>query len=364
MVQKRLKPHEVRKYGFNPETKTNVYHIKDDIWEKILEDRKLQHAHPGLVEYCETAGVPVDAVSHYWSKGEFHSVFARQGQPTYEEIRDDLITEMTKYAPVYPVINREVPRRGHLLVIDPADIHVGKIASTLETGIEYNSQIAIRRAMEGVKGVLDKSASFEIDKINLIIGNDILHIDTPKGTTTSGTSMDTDIMWYDAFRMARKLYTDIIEMLMTIADVHVTFNPSNHDYMSGFQLADAISCWFHNSENVTFDVSIAHRKYFRYGQNLIGTTHGDGAKTNSLPILMAQEAKEDWSKTKYRYIFTHHVHRKMAEDVIGISIESLRTVTPADSWHHRNGFEHNPLAVEGFIHDKDHGQIARLTHLF
>ena len=60
---------------------------------------------------------------------------------------------------------------------------------------------------------------------------------------------------------------------------------------------------------MTFDVSISHRKYFKYGSSLIGTTHGDGAKTNDLPLLMAQESNE-WANTKHRYFYTHHVHHK------------------------------------------------------
>lgn len=361
---KRLRPYEVDMLGLNKDTKTNTYRLDAEQWARVEAARLVQHQHPGLADYCEQHGVPVESVSHYWSKGKHYSVFAKQGQLTYEEVRDKIIEEMNVYSPVYPELKRKMSVDGHLLVIDPADLHVGKIASVLETGVAYNSQIAIKRAKEGVQGILDKSSNYEIDQILFVIGNDILHVDTPKGTSTAGTVMDTDGMWYDNFRMARQLYTDIIEMLLPLANIHVVFNPSNHDYMSGFQLADSLASWFHNNKNVTFDVSIAHRKYYKYHSNLIGTTHGDGAKTNSLPILMAQEAGQEWATTKHRYIYTHHVHRKMAEDVIGIAIESLRTISPADSWHHRNGFEHNPLAVEGFIHNKEHGQVARFTHLF
>jgi hypothetical protein len=67
--------------------------------------------------------------------------------------------------------------------------------------------------------------------------------------------------------------------------MYISFNPSNHDYQSGFFLADVISSWFRNNKNITFDCSIAHRKYFAYGTSLIGTTHGDGAKANDLPFV-------------------------------------------------------------------------------
>jgi hypothetical protein len=150
---------------------------------------------------------------------------------------------------------------------------------------------------------------------------------------------------------------------MQIADVHFMYNPSNHDYTHGFFLADSIKSWYRDCDNITFDSSINHRKYFTYGNSLIGTTHGDGAKWQDLGKLAAVESP-DWSATKHRYVYTHHVHHKIVKDDIGVTIESLRSPSGTDGWHHRNGYQHAPKAVEGFIHSKEHGQVARFTHLF
>ena len=106
-----------------------------------------------------------------------------------------------------------------------------------------------------------------------------------------------------------------------------------------------------------------HRKYYTWNNNLIGTTHGDGAKEDLLPLLMAQESK-DWSTTKHRYIYTHHVHHKKSKDYIGVTVESLRSPSGTDGWHHKNGYQHAPKAIEGFIHCPEHGQVARLVHIF
>ena len=133
--------------------------------------------------------------------------------------------------------------------------------------------------------------------------------------------------------------------------------------MTGFFLADVIKTHFRHCKNITFDCSIAHRKYFKYHKNLIGTTHGDGAKNQDLPLLMATERPILWSETDYRYVYTHHVHHKVAKDFIGCTVESLRSPSPADSWHDRKGYT-SKQAIEGFIHHKENGQIARLTHYF
>jgi hypothetical protein len=251
-----------------------------------------------------------------------------------------------------------------LLVVDPADIHIGKLCEAFETGEDYNNQIAVKRVKDGVQGILDKCTGFNIDKILFIGGNDILHIDTPRRTTTAGTPQDTDGMWYSNFLIAKQLYVDILETLLSVADVHFTFNPSNHDYTHGFFLADVIQTWFRGCDNITFDCSIAHRKGYLYGKNLIGTTHGDGAKHGDLPLLLATEFPHEWSISKHRYVYTHHVHHKTSKDIMSVCVESLRSPSGTDSWHHRNGYQHSPKAVEAFIHHKDFGQVCRISHIF
>jgi len=318
-------------------------------------------------EYCEDAGVPTKDVKHGWVKTKDTSLFFTnpdyEGAVSYDQIRDKLVAELKSYSPKYPTIKRNKSKDGHLLVIDPADVHIGKLCEAFETGEDYDTNIAVKRVLEGVQGIIDKSQGYNIDKILFIGGNDILHIDNPKRQTTSGTPQDTDGMWYSNFLKAKQVYVDVLEMLIPVADVHFTFNPSNHDYQSGFFLADVISSWFRNNKNITFDCSIAHRKYFAYGTSLIGTTHGDGAKAQDLPLLMAVESN-DWGNTKHRYVYTHHVHHKTSKDYQGVTVESLRSPSGTDSWHHRNGYQHAPKAIEGFLHSKEHGQIARFTHLF
>jgi hypothetical protein len=156
--------------------------------------------------------------------------------------------------------------------------------------------------------------------------------------------------------------------MLPYADIRVIYNPSNHDYMSGFMLAQTIEAYYRQHPNVTFDNSIAHRKYYRYGNNLIATSHGDGAKLNDTPLLMASEQPLMWSECHYRYIYLHHVHHKQThkfmsgKDFIGVTAEYVRSPSPSDSWHDRNGYVGAKKAVEAFVHSFAHGQVARLTH--
>lgn len=376
-LQLGLTPNKSNRYRIDSETEKKYLELIQDSttdsnnyttkghFTAIADDGSLMD----IEEYCEHYGLDYSKIRSWklithTAIPFYNVVFYENFKDTQDTFREDLIKDLRQYSPNFPKLERVENNDSYLLVIDPADIHIGKLASAFETGETYNNQVAVQRVLSGVRGILEKVSSFKIDKILFIGGNDILHIDNPKRTTTSGIPQDTDGMWHSNFLIAKKLYVDVLEILLSVADVHFTFNPSNHDYMNGFFLAQVIEAYFKNCENITFDCSIAHRKGFKYHNNLIGTTHGDGAKQQDLPLLMAQEFPIEWSQTKHRYIYTHHVHHKTSKDYIGITVESLRSPSGTDSWHSRNGYQHAPKAVEAFLHCKHNGQIARITNLF
>jgi len=342
--------HSLAKYIFR-----NKKHFTDD--------------NEGIYNATESLDISNRNVKHLWVKNKEASLFVKN--PDYveaevdelEKLQADLIESLKKYSPKFPKLVRNKNTNGHCLVVDPSDLHIGKMANSFETGEDYDNQIAVKRALDGVKGILDKVQSFHIDKILFVGGNDVLHFDNPNRTTTGGTPQDACASWNENFLIAKDLYVDILELLLSVADVHFVFNPSNHDYTNGFFLVQVIQTYFRNCKNITFDNDLRHRKYFRYFNNLIGSTHGDAGKIADLPMLMAHESK-DWVDCKHKYIYTHHVHHKQSKDYMGVCVESLRSPSATDSWHHKSGYQHAPQAVEGFLHDKEHGQIARISHFF
>ena len=182
-----------------------------------------------------------------------------------QQIFDSVNKFIEGYSPEYKSIKRK--KGNHLLVINPADIHIGKYANELETGESYNCETAVMRVLEGVQGLIDKSKGFDVEKILFCIGNDVLHIDNVYNTTTKGTHQDTDGKWWEHYQIALMLYVRVIEMLREIAPVDVLHSMSNHDYQSGFHLAHTLKAWFRKADDVQFDISVAHRKYYQYGAN-------------------------------------------------------------------------------------------------
>ena len=345
------------------------YRLKEDEWNLIDEYRTDKKAKSLLADECNEVGIDVNSVSHYWYKSKKFSIFAKPNEYTRDEFLKSIEDLISNYSPSYPHIDYPKREDGHLLIINPADVHIGKFADSLETGDDYNIEIAKERVREGVKGILRNAEGFPIEKILFCIGNDILHTDNTMGSTTRLTPQDTDGKWFRHFTEALELYVEIVEMLIQIAPVDCVHSMSNHDYMSGFHLAHALKSWYRNTDSVYVDADPKHRKYYSWKNSLIGLTHGDGAKLNNLPLHMAQEEPKMWAETKYRYWYLHHLHHKQrykfmsSFDNIGVTVEFLRSPSGSDSWHYQKGYTGSIKAVEGFIHNK-YGQIAHLTHIF
>jgi hypothetical protein len=281
---------------------------------------------------------------------------------------------------------------GALLVVDLADVHIGKLTVQSETGYQYSRTAAVDRMLRGTQALLAKSRGHGVARVLFVLGNDILHVDTPKSQTTSGTPQDTHGSIHEMYRDAQAAYIAAIECCAAEYHVDLIYCPSNHDWLMGWALANAIGTWFRDHPNVhssEYSLSESHRKYYRYEGNLIGLTHGDGAREADLYPLMMTEARSHVSEAQHRYWYLHHFHHKIRKaqgvrphdrekDHIGLTviksgvasqvgdnvqIEYVRSPSPPDSWHDRNGYV-NRQAVECFIHDPHEGQNARFTHWF
>ena len=326
--------------------------------------------HKGLEKECSEQGIPIESVNYYWHKSKRYSINATNNKFDREQFLKEIEETVKKHAPNPPKIKYKKHKEKHLLIVNPADIHIGKYAAKTETGQDYNIDIAKKRVIEGIQGITELAAGFPIDRILFAIGNDVLHIDNVYNTTTKGTRQDVIGKWHEHFQHALELYIWAIEYLRKIAPVDAIHSMSNHDYQSGFHLAHTLKAYFHKDKNIVVDALPKHRKYYRYGNSLIGFSHGDGAKTNDLPLLMANEAKDDWSETKHRYWYLHHVHHRIrykwldGKDYHGCTVEFMRSPAADDSWHNRKGYTATPKGVQAHIHHKTHGQVARLDYIF
>lgn len=371
----RLYDHEANYLGIDLNKKNVGENKARYTIEKHLINKLQEAKNSGVIEACENVGADPTTAPMLWLKTKNESVrvinplYVSPEVKSFEILKDDLISDLKKYSPKYPKLKRKKTKDGHLLVVDIADLHINKYATSELTGAEYNSKIAVERAIEGTKGLLQKSVGFNIDKILFVLGNDVLNTDNLTKGTTKNTPQDTDVSWFEAFKIAKECYVKCIELCLAFADVDAVHCPSNHDFMSGTFLAEAVATHFRLNKNITFDTSPAYRKYYRYYSNLIELEHGDKGKVADLPLVIAQNKPKMWADTKFRYSYLHHVHHsdkrqfQSSKDYIGLNVTYLRSPSSADIWHADNSY-YNMVAVESFIHSKENGRVSHNTHYF
>jgi len=340
-------------------------------------------------------------LGHFWQiqkdeDGNGYSLFIKNPE-THEKISFETMIlqaiDDSKSDGAIPYEPRsELALGDHLLVVDLADVHFGKLCVKSETGYVYNRQVARHRVIEGTKALLKKAKPFGISRILFVMGNDILHTEDGK-RSTRGTDQDTDGSFFQVYSDAKAATIDAIKECAKVADVDLVHVMSNHDYRSGWCLSQDIASRFENWPTVNaseYNLSSLDRKYYGFEQNAIQLTHGDNAKEEKLYGLFVSEAKQLIGKCDHLYSYIHHVHHKIRQrrgvdtfisekDHVGITaissgspntasgthlqMEHVRSPSAPDSWHSKFGFV-NRQGVEVFLHHPTYGQSARFTEWF
>lgn len=277
-----------------------------------------------------------------------------------------LMEDAAKFAPKYPTLRRRSTPGGMMYEISVPDIHFGKLTWDEETGENYDIKIAKKIILATVERLLNYVTGLKVNKILLPLGNDFFNVDNKENTTVHGTPQQEDTRWQKTFRMGREVCVQMIDMCASVANVDVMIIPGNHDEQRSFYLGDSLDCWYRNNKNVSINNSPAPRKYYLYGLNLIGFTHGYYEKLDRLPFVMPHEVPDLWAKSKYREWHTGDKHHKKdvlyyANEGSGMLVRILRSLSATDAWHFNKGYVGPLRAAEAFGWHPNEGLVAQYT---
>jgi len=286
------------------------------------------------------------------------------------KIKQELIEDLRNLSPVVSKIERKRPddrKDLHLLEISAFDLHLGKIGIKKD---KYSLDIAQERLLSAIDHLLYRAQGYYIDKILFIVGHDLLNSDKdwPVPSTTRGTPQFNSDYHIDMYRAARKLMIKAIDILSEVADVHVMVIPGNHDRESVMHLGDTLELYYGNNENVKVDNNDCLMKALPYGNNLIISDHGDGPKTNDLPGIISQRFKNLWSDVDYVEVHRGHYHTNKAtklqaiEELNGITVRNLSSMSATDYWHDSKGFIGNIKKAQAFIYSRQNGLQGILNY--
>jgi len=280
---------------------------------------------------------------------------------------ENVVESIKNYSPK-SYIKRDYKQDSCMLELALVDHHYGQMSWADETGqSHYDIKIAEKVYHDAVDYILSSTNGFNFDKILYVVGHDFFNVNSQNNTTAGGTFQDEDCRWQKSFNKGVQIHTDTIEKLKQIADVDVLIMVGNHDTERTFYLGSVLQGRFYNDKNVNINNEPKERKYYQYGKNLIGLTHGYKIKHDRLFGLMPVEAKKQWSDCKYYEWHIGHQHHEekkilnVSNEESQIRLKILPTLTATDAWHAKNGFL-SVRETQSFIWHKEKGNIAQFSY--
>ena len=303
-------------------------------------------------------------LSQYWNKqmGDHWRVSALVSQIKNSDTKlfEDLLKNWTpkKYKISNIPYKNKFTDDPHCAVISLQDIHFGKEGNdTIDKDFEDTVKNLVTRA----------NAIHHIETMYFVVGGDLINMDTFQGTTTSGTPLDNCMSATEAYVQA----FDAMHWAVTYIKAHcdnlvVVYVPGNHDRLSSFHLAHALSRSI-ECDKITWDVKYEERKVHVWHNNFNAFEHGDKRSKNN-PLIYASEYPKAWGDTTNRTLFKGHIHtdRKVeymtSNETAGFIEKTLPSLGKTDYYHYSNKYVGNRRSGKLEIQHPTMGNICVLTY--
>ena len=243
-------------------------------------------------------------------------------------------------------------------VMSLQDIHFGKEGNeTIDKDFEDTIKNLIKRAVP----------THHIEKMYFVLGGDLINMDTFSGTTTSGTPLDNCMNATEAYQQAFDAMHWAINYIKAFCEkLVVVYIPGNHDRLSSYHLAHALSKSI-KSDEIEWDVKYDERKVHVYHNNFNAFEHGDKRSKNT-PLIYASEYPIEWGKTINRTLFKGHIHTDTkteymtSNETAGFIEKTLPSLGKTDYYHYSNKYTCNRRSGKLELQDPIIGTITELTY--
>jgi hypothetical protein len=273
---------------------------------------------------------------------------------------EGLIERIKTYAPLYkPSKFTYTPiNDGYLLVPNLYDVHLGKRS-------QHGKSYSLEQAKDDfirIAGAIVEQAMINPKRISQImfpVGNDLLHVDTTKETTSFGTWVETSVDIRNSIDVACEATTRAIELFATIAPVEVIPVEGNHDRLQTYWVGKYLQAFFANHPNVTVRDLKLERQYYQWGRVGLGLTH-DGRKPQELTTLFPIEARHMWPDIEWTEWLTGHFHHQRGalyavDSVRGTVVRTISALCDMDNYHSLHLYVGAHRAAEVLYYHKDNG---------
>lgn len=283
------------------------------------------------------------------------SSYEPEKKAQWESIKAAVVEHVQTYVPPAPLVDAPASCDADLLTVYPlGDPHVGMLAWCAEVGESFDLKIGTRELVECMRQMVARAPASE----RAIVTNlgDFWHAqDDNQRTPRGGNKLDVDGRAGKVGRVGLDLMRTLVdEARAKHARVIVRNVPGNHDPHSALWLPEVLRAWYRDDPRVTIEDAFAPYQFDAFGNVLLGWCHGDGAKLQDLPGIMATDKPDLWGATRFRYWHVGHVHHWSQKELPGCVVETHRTLAGRDAWHHHAGYR-SGRALKAITYHREYG---------
>lgn len=246
-----------------------------------------------------------------------------------------------------------------LMVLNIADLHLGAYNSSIDSGFDYNLEIATRIFKQIIEKTILEQQNSKSGTIVYTIGNDFINFDTFSGTTTKGTPQQNAGVMKEVYKVALELQIMALKTLREhFNNVVVLLEEGNHDRLTDYTLFLSLENMFRDDPVIKFEGNYRRTQVYKFGKTCLFFNHGDVNYKRFMQTLSAEFPRE-YGTSVYRYALLSHLHSEQSIiESNGITMYRLSSVYPENDWAHSNSYIGSQKKQQIFEFDKNYGMTG------
>lgn len=228
--------------------------------------------------------------------------------------------------------------KNKLLLVNQIELHLGKISESEDTGVNYNTEIALDRFDKIVGEVIAFQSVNKCGQALVVIGGDFFNSESD-GHTFNKTPIQNDHRYKYLFKKGLTAYKEFIDALMQyVPSITVMLCEGNHARSMEFYLYEALKNHYDNILEVEFIDDYKSTQCRVFGNNALFFNHGD-VDMKRLVSSLPGEFNKEWGLTDNHYLFIGHFHKSEVSNTEN-GLQWIRIPAPCsnDEWTTRNRF--------------------------
>lgn len=355
----------IEKHGTIREAAAALGIAYSSFYERYMGAKRHLETDPAIQGAMSEVGMQDASVLHSgWIKTDGASMYFQMPRGKTADDTADRIKEALEDIKPIPVISAPKNTDDDLLTLIPLpDAHLGMYAWGEETGEDYDSNIARDRILNGIAQCLASTPNAE--EAVIVAMGDLLHADDQTNQTPqSKHQLDVDTRHFRNMDIAISTLAASVEFALgKYQKVSVVVQPGNHDQSAYMGVLFALSERYRDNPRVSVQRKPGEFFVRQFGKCLIASHHGDKAKAERLVMYLADRWAEIWGKTKYRYLYTGHLHHHKSQDIGGVLWEQLRAITAKDAYATAHAYSAR-AEMQAITFHRDRGEISRVKVAF